>query len=157
MTQTEYTREEILDMPLEGVPNLSARPRNMLSREGFDSLRDVTEFSKKELLRLDDFGPVSLSEIERLFDRYNLTFANDEVASQRRKMGILNELYAHNELRGNPNGAYRTPFKNRSDKFELERGGLIFYENSKSDRWLRQMFDGIGLTEKGLDHIWSQA
>lgn len=142
----------ILDMPLIKVLGLSTRSRNTLGREGFKSLRDVAEFSERELLVIEGFGKVSFLEIEGALLRQGISLADGETAPASRKERILNDLYIHSELRGNQNGTFKVDSKDLRGLQDLKKEGLVFYTERHLNS--RQRYAIGGLTEEGLEHIW---
>ena len=52
---------------------LSSRPRNALRNAGFKTLGQIYNISKKQLLRLDNFGKKSLKEVESVMHDHGFT------------------------------------------------------------------------------------
>ena len=52
----------------------SVRTLNCLHQADLDTLQDVLQYGKKELLRIRNFGKTSLAEVEALFKKYGIEF-----------------------------------------------------------------------------------
>ncbi len=57
--------------------DLSVRALNCLKGAGVNTLGDLVQYQKEDLLKFRNFGKKSLAEIEELLDNYNLDFGMD--------------------------------------------------------------------------------
>jgi DNA-directed RNA polymerase subunit alpha len=57
--------------------NLSVRALNCLKSADVDTLGDLVQFNKADLLKFRNFGKKSLVELEELLERENLSFGTD--------------------------------------------------------------------------------
>lgn len=69
LTQTSYNDFNLIDI---GTLNISLRPYASLKRSNINTLADLLKKSKKELIKLPNFGEKSLEEIEKRLDELNL-------------------------------------------------------------------------------------
>ena len=68
--------DDVLDMPLDSV-EMSARLRNTLSNDDMKTLRDVMQHTERELMRIPNFGIVSLRELVQTLAHYGLVLPPD--------------------------------------------------------------------------------
>ncbi|MGI6219318.1 MAG: DNA-directed RNA polymerase subunit alpha [Bacteroidaceae bacterium] len=57
--------------------DLSVRALNCLKAAGVETLGDLVQFNKNDLLKLRNFGKKSLTELDQLLDSLNLSFGTD--------------------------------------------------------------------------------
>ena len=57
--------------------NLSVRALNCLKADDVDTLGDLVQFNKTDLLKFRNFGKKSLTELDDLLESLNLTFGTD--------------------------------------------------------------------------------
>jgi DNA-directed RNA polymerase subunit alpha len=57
--------------------NLSVRALNCLKTAEVDTLGDLVRFNKTDLLKFRNFGKKSLTELDELLERLNLSFGTD--------------------------------------------------------------------------------
>ena len=68
--------DDVLDMPLDSV-EMSARLRNTLSNDDMKTLRDVMQHTERELMRIPNFGIVSLRDLVQTLAHYGLVLPPD--------------------------------------------------------------------------------
>jgi len=57
--------------------DLSVRALNCLKAAGVETLGDLVQFNKTDLLKFRNFGKKSLTELDELLDNMNLQFGTD--------------------------------------------------------------------------------
>ena len=57
--------------------DLSVRALNCLKAANVDTLADLVQFNKTDLLKFRNFGKKSLMELDDMFERLNLSFGTD--------------------------------------------------------------------------------
>ena len=57
--------------------NLSVRALNCLKAAGVETLGDLVQFNKTDLLKFRNFGKKSLTELDDLLEQMNLQFGTD--------------------------------------------------------------------------------
>jgi DNA-directed RNA polymerase subunit alpha len=57
--------------------NLSVRALNCLKAAGVETLGDLVQFNKTDLLKFRNFGKKSLTELDELLENMNLQFGTD--------------------------------------------------------------------------------
>jgi len=66
--------EQMLRTDVEDL-DLSNRVKNLLRQQRILQLGHLANQSKKDLLRIYNFGPKSIDEVQRVLKHYNLTFS----------------------------------------------------------------------------------
>ena len=74
--EVDDTSEKILDMTIEDL-DLSVRSFNCLKRAGIHSVRDLTEKSESEMMRVRNLGRKSLEEVKKKLDELGLSLRRD--------------------------------------------------------------------------------
>jgi len=57
--------------------DLSVRALNCLKAANVETLADLVQFNKTDLLKFRNFGKKSLMELDDMFERLNLSFGTD--------------------------------------------------------------------------------
>ncbi|GAF66066.1 hypothetical protein BTS2_2966 [Bacillus sp. TS-2] len=58
------------------LSKLSSPARNALLHEGIDTLKELSMFTEKEILKIHGIGPASLPTMRRLLEEEGLSFKN---------------------------------------------------------------------------------
>ena len=65
---------ELMDKSIDDVAELSVRSRNSLQRESIHTLGDLITRTEEDMLRIDNFGKKSLTELYDILDEHGLRF-----------------------------------------------------------------------------------
>lgn len=65
---------ELMDKSIQDLAEVTVRSRNSLQKESIHTLGDLVTRSEEEMLRIDNFGKKSLTEIYELLDKHGLRF-----------------------------------------------------------------------------------
>ena len=65
---------ELMDKSIEDVSEISVRSRNALQKESIHTLGDLITRTEEDMLRIDNFGKKSLTEIYGILDEHGLRF-----------------------------------------------------------------------------------
>ena len=74
LTPVSEETAELMDKSIQDVAEISVRSRNSLQKESIHTLGDLVTRSEEEMLRIDNFGKKSLTEIYELLDEHGLRF-----------------------------------------------------------------------------------
>lgn len=74
LTPVPEETAELIDKPIQDVAEFSVRSRNSLQKESIHTLRDLISHSEEDMLRIDNFGKKSLTEIYEFLDEHGLRF-----------------------------------------------------------------------------------
>lgn len=72
------TMADILNTPLENL-DLSVRSYNCLKRRGINTIRDITEMSESELIKVRNLGRKSVAEVKAKLTEYGVELRKEEV------------------------------------------------------------------------------
>src|SRR3712207_8736605 len=75
--------------------NLSVRALNCLKAADVETLGDLVQYNKTDLLKFRNFGKKSLSELDDLLESLNLSFGTDISKYKDRKSTRLNSSHAN--------------------------------------------------------------
>lgn len=74
LTPVPEETAELMDKSIQDVAEFSVRSRNSLQKESIHTLRDLIGRSEEDMLRIDNFGKKSLTEIYEFLDGHGLRF-----------------------------------------------------------------------------------
>lgn len=74
----EKTNEELLGRPLESL-SLSERAYNTLTRQGVETVGQLSQCSRLDLLNIRNFGPNQVEEVKGKLAELDLTLNDEDV------------------------------------------------------------------------------